>query len=427
MNKKDMKPGWVKAKVLNWLGFGLTDHEHWAALYGKESGTGIQVTAEKALTLSAVWACLRLVSQTIATLPLNLYEKQGNGRVVADRHDIHRLIRRKPNAMMTAPIFWEAMIGNAMLTGDGYAEKKRIGGRVVALELLSPAKLVIESSGGRRRYRYTDDDGTQRMIAQEDIFHIPGYTLNGKCGLSVISYGVEVFGSALAADSAAAATFKNGLMPTTFFKIEKALSPTQRTEFRDGGLKELSGALNAGKSPLLEGGMDVGQVGINPKDAQLLESRAFSIEEVCRWFGVPPSMIGHTDKASSWASSAESINLWFLQYGLRPWLKRIEEAIWDGLIVPADQPRYFAEFSVEGLLRADTKGRSELYASALQNGWLNRNEVRALENEPPIEGGDVHTVQSNLLPILKLGQEKQPDPVDVMAAKMLERSLNEQG
>lgn len=149
--------------------------------------------------------------------------------------------------------------------------------------------------------------------------------------------------------------------------------------------------------------MEVGTVGINPDDAQLLESRVFSIEEVCRWFGVPPSMIGCTDKASSWASSSEQLNLWFLQYGLRPWLKRIEQAIWLQLLTPAEQLRYYAEFNVEGLLRADTQSRTNFYSTALQNGWMNRNEVRRLENLPVIDGGEIFTAQSNLLPLDQLG------------------------
>ena len=149
-------------------------------------------------------------------------------------------------------------------------------------------------------------------------------------------------------------TFKNGLLPTTYFSLERVLRPEQREEFREG-LQGLSGSLNAGKAPLLEGGMKAETIGINPVDAQLLESRNFSVEEVCRWFGVPPSMVGGGDKASSWASSSESLNLWFLQYGLRPILKRIEMAIWDQLITPAEQVQLYAEFSVEGLLRDKTR------------------------------------------------------------------------
>lgn len=402
MKDKAKKPGRLKSAVIGWLGLG--DMGQWAAWHGRESHTGVTVTSEKALSLSAVWACTRLVSQTIATLPIGLYERKPDGsRKLADNLSIARLIHSKPSADMMAVTFWESIIGVALLNGNGFAEKKRIGGRIVALELLIIERLswrLLES--GAYRYTYTDDNGKQRTLEEDDVFHVPGFTLYGRFGMSVIKYGTEVMGSALAANQAASSTFKNGLMPTTYFKMEGTVKKEQRTEFRES-MKEVSGALNAGKSPLLEGGMDVGMVGINPADAQLLESRVFSIEEVCRWFGVPPSMIGATDKASSWASSSESLNLWFLQYGLRPWLKRVEQAIWDQLLTPVEQTKYYAEFSVEGLLRADTAARTSFYSTALQNGWMSRNEVRILENLPPVNGGEIYTAQSNLLPLDKLG------------------------
>lgn len=405
MNNKARDPRrGLKAVVLNWLGFGLTDYQQWAQLAGRESDTGITVTTEKALTLSAVWACTRLVSQTIATLPLSLYRRQpGTGRQLEDRHAIARIIHSRPNADMTATVFWEGMVARALLQGNAWAEKLRVGNRVVALEPLCNERFSWRcDSSGTIRFFYAERNGAQREIDSADLFHLPGFTFGDRFGLSVIHYGVQVFGSALAGNQAANKTFKNGLMPTTYFHMERVLQEKQREQFRDN-ITELSGALNAGKTPLLEGGMKVGNVGINPSDAQLLESRVYSVEEVCRWFGVPPTMIGGGDKASSWASSSEQLNLWFLKYGLRPWLKRIEDAIWSSLLTPAEQVDLYAEFSVEGLLRADTVARSQLYASALQNGWMNRNQVRGLENMGAIPGGEVFTVQSNLIPIDGLG------------------------
>lgn len=406
MKTRATKPGRIKSALLNWLGFGLTDTEHWAQWFGRESAAGVTVTADKALTLSAVWSCTRLVAQTIATLPLGMYERQADGSrlaVSATQLPVTRLVQAKPNADMTAVMFWEAIIGNALLQGNGFAEKKRIGSRIVSLELLCSERLCWRRlPDGAYQFTYTDFDGKQRIIPEDDIFHVPGFTLSGRFGLSVVKYGAEVFGSALAGNNAANATMKNGLMPTVAFQIERVLTKEQRADFRTS-VEAISGALNAGKSPVLEGGMTANMIGINPSDAQLLESRVFSIEEVCRWFGVPPSMIGATDKASSWASSSEQLNLWFLQYGLRPWLKRIEQAIWDGLLTPVEQQRFYAEFAVEGLLRADTAARTSFYSTALQNGWMSRNEVRRLENLPAVTGGEIYTAQSNLLPLDQLG------------------------
>lgn len=403
MKTKDQKPGRIKSAILNWLGFGLDSADHWTQWYGRESSSGVVVTTDKALTLSAVWACTRLVSQTIATLPIGLYERKADGSRAPADVPAAQLIRLKPNTDTTAVAFWESIIVHAALHGNGFAEKKRLGGRLVSLELLDSSRLTWRKlDSGRYEFQYTDDNGKVRVIPEADIFHVPGFTMHGRFGMSVIKYGAEAFGSALAGNQAANSTFKNGLHPTTYFKIDRVVDKSQREQFREN-VKALSGALNAGKTPLLEAGMEVGTVGINPDDAQLLESRVFSIEEVCRWFGVPPSMIGCTDKASSWASSSEQLNLWFLQYGLRPWLKRIEQAIWLQLLTPAEQLRYYAEFNVEGLLRADTQSRTNFYSTALQNGWMNRNEVRRLENLPVIDGGEIFTAQSNLLPLDQLG------------------------
>jgi HK97 family phage portal protein len=403
MSNKSAKSSRVKSAVLNWLGFGLTDVEQWQILYGRDSKSGTSVTADNAMTLAAVWACVRLVAQTIATLPVGVYRATETGREYVQKHPLNRVIRFKASNDMTATVFWECIAASAILRGNGFAEIERSGARIVGLDFLHPDRLTWRKlQAGGYEFTYIDDFGVRRVIDERDIFHVPGFTTCGPFGMSVIKYGVEVLGSALAANQAASSTFKNGLLPTTYFKMEKLLTPAQREEFREN-LKELAGSLNAGKQPLLEGGMDVGTVGINPKDAQLLETRAFTIEEVCRWFGVPPSMVGHTDKASSWASSAESLNLWFLQYGLRPWLKRIESSIWDRLLTPAEQADHYAEFNVEGLLRADTSGRTSFYSTALQNGWMSRNEVRRLENLPPVEGGDTYTAQSNLLPLDQLG------------------------
>jgi len=425
MKTKTNKPGRIKSAVLNWLGFGLGDTEHWTQWYGRESATGVVVTSDKALTLSSVWACARLVSQTISTLPIGIYERQQDGSRVNAQIPASTIVRARPNADTTAVTFWESIVAHALLNGNGFAEKKRVGGRLVALELLESTRLTWRKlESGAYEFQYVDDKGRIRKLADTDVFHIPGFTMSGRFGMSVIKYGAEVFGSALAGNQAANATFKNGLHPTTYFKMDRVVDKEQRKDFRDN-LKEISGALNAGKSPLLEAGMEVGTIGINPDDAQLLESRVFSIEEVCRWFGVPPSMIGSTDKASSWASSSEQLNLWFLQYGLRPWLKRIEQAIWAQLLSPVEQTRYYAEFSVEGLLRADTTARTSLYSTALQNGWMSRNEVRRLENLPPIEGGDIYTAQTNLLPLSQLGAGTESNAVRSALLHWLKEPTNE--
>ena len=405
MKTQSKKPGRIKAAVLNWLGVpvGLTDDAFWSS-FGT-TAAGQQVNERSVLQLSAVWACARIIAETISTLPLGLFERVGEGRRSASTHPIYTLVRSRPNAGSSAAVFWEAMIVSMLLRGNAFAEKRMIGGRLVSLEFLAPGRLSIgKDSKGNRRYRYTEKDGTQREILEAQIFRIPGFTIDGDWGLSVIEYGASVFGSALASNNAANSTFEKGLAPTVAFTMQQVLKKDQREEFR-ANLRAISGALNAGESPLLEGGMDAKTIGINPKDAQLLESRAFSVEEICRWFRVPPFMVGHSEKSTSWGTGIEQQMIGFLTFTLRPWLTRIEQAINKDLLSPVEQLRYYAEFSIEGLLRADSAGRASYLSTMVNNGLMTRDEGRAKENLP-LKGGnaDVLTVQTALIPIDQLGQ-----------------------
>ncbi|MDT4838482.1 phage portal protein, HK97 family [compost metagenome] len=405
MKNTPKKPGRLKAALLNWLGVpvGLTDEAFWNSFGTSVAGQAVNECS--VLKLSAVWACARLIAETISTLPLGLYQKTSDGRLSLSTHPLYEIIHSRPNADSTAVVFWEAMIVSMLLRGNGFAEKLFIGPRLVALNFLVPSRLSITRGlNGKRIYRYAERNGSQREIPERNIFRIPGFTLDGDWGLSAIEYGSQVFGSALAASNAANGTFERGLAPTVAFKMERILNKEQRAEFRDS-LAEVSGALNAGKSPLLEGGMDAKTIGINPKDAQLLESRAFSVEEICRWFRVPPFMVGQSDKSTSWGTGIEQQMIGFLTFTLRPWLTRIEQAINKDLLSPLDQQSIYAEFSIEGLLRADSAGRASYLSTMVNNGLMTRDEGRAKENLP-LKGGnaDVLTVQTALIPIDQLGQ-----------------------
>lgn len=401
MKNKASKPGLLKSALLNWLGFRFTDYPQWAEFYGRTTKSGERVTVDRAMRVSAVFACVRLIAQRIATLPLNLYRTTETGRELERKHPLSRLLRMKPNAKMTAPVFWEAVLSSILLQRGAYLEQRRgPTGSLSSIEFLHPCRVAKDGE----KYKYTERDGKIREIPASRVCYIPAFTTDGECGQSVIEYGLDVIGSAMAADGVAGSTFKNGLLPRVWFKYPKVLKQEQREEARTNIVERLSGPVNEGKPVILEADMEVGTIGINPSDAQLLESRGVSAEEICSLFGVPPTMIGRGDKASSWASSAENLNLWFLQYTLMPWMKRIEMAIWDSFLTPVEQLDLYAEYNFEGLLRGDSASRAAFYASALQNGWLNRNTVARLENAPEIPGGDIYTVQSNLIPLDKLGK-----------------------
>ncbi|MBI6780520.1 MULTISPECIES: phage portal protein [Pseudomonas syringae group] len=397
-----------QTSIIDWVGRSLSGGAGgiWAQTVGSTSTTGKTITVNKAMRLAACWSCVRLISETIATLPLGLYMRQADGgRKVASDNDLHWIINTNPNSRMTAVQFWEAVVASMLLRGNAFVEIVRIGGRIVALEFLLPNRMDLDvADNGEILYRYREKNGQLRDIAGSDMMHIPAFSLDGQIGLSPIAYGADVFGAAMSAEDVAGSTFKNGMHQTVAFEVNKTLSPKQRDDFRDY-VQRISGAMNAGKSPVLEEGVSAKVIGINPVDAQLLESREYSAEEICRFYMVDPTMVGYSDKASNWGTGLEQKLLRFLTFTLRSYMRRIEEGINRNLLTPAQRRQIYSEFSIEGLLRADSAARATLYSGMVQNGIYTRDECRMKENLPKMGGNaGVLTVQTNLSPIDKLGQ-----------------------
>ncbi|ALL39016.1 phage portal protein [Serratia marcescens] len=400
---KNKQPGRVKSALLNWLGvpISLTTGTFWQEWFGTSS-SGKVVTADKAMQLSAVWACIRLLSESVSTLPMKVYRREADGsRKLAQDHPAYQVLCRRPNLEMTPSRFMLMVVASICLRGNAFIEKKMIGRKLVALNPLLPQNMVVKRlDTGQLQYTYTEE-GKKRVIPVDRMMHIRGFGLDGVCGMMPLSSGRDVFGAAMAVDESAAKIFENGLQTSGYISSKVALNKEQRERLRQY-LAAFAGSKNAGKMMVLEGDLSYQNVTMNPEDAQMLESRAFSIEEICRWFRVPPFMVGHVTKQSSWASSVEGMNLIFLTNTLRPLLVNIEQEI-SRCLLDSDED-YFAEFSVEGLLRADSVGRAAYYTTALQNGWMSRNDVRRLENLPPIPGGEIYTVQLNLTPLEDLKQ-----------------------
>nr|WP_321269139.1 phage portal protein [Alcaligenes faecalis] len=407
MKQKAQKIGRVRAAVLGWLGapFGLTDVGAWARL-GASSSAGVQVNDQNILQLSAVWACARLISETIGTLPLGMHERSREGKRSAPQHSLDFILGVQPNADAISSVFWESVVAAMLLQGNAYCEKLMIGDRLAGLSFLHPARLsIMQRRDGSKEYRYIDDVGRQRIIDGARIWAIPGWSLDGKTGVSVIQYGAQVFGSALATDEAAGGTFKRGLMPTVWFKYPEKLRPEQREDAREFITSRAAGAVNAGKPVIMENGMEVGTIGINPRDAQLLESRAYGVEEICRWFRVWPGLIGHAANGQTmFGTGVEQMMTWFLMATINPLVRRIEQSIIKDLLTPAERLRYYPKFAVEGLLRADSAARGAFYSVMVNNGILTRDEVRELEDRAPMGGNAaVLTVQTALAPLDSLG------------------------
>ncbi|WP_223417706.1 phage portal protein [Shewanella inventionis] len=387
----------------------LTDGDFWSQLMAT-SKTGKTVNANTAMQLAAVWACVRRISETVAMLPLGLYERQSDGGRRQVQSSLSNVLSHRPNADMTSMQFWEAVLASMLLRGNAFIEVHRSGNEIIALDFLMPHRVDVDlADNGSLIYWYTSRKGKKRQILKQNMMHIPAFSLDGLIGLSTISYGANVFGGAMSAEDVSANTFKNGMTKTVAFKVDRVLRPEQRTEFREY-VKTITGAMNAGKSPVLEQGITPELIGINPIDAQLLESRNHSVEEICRWFLVDPSLIGYGGKDSNWGTGLEQKMIGFVTLTLSSWIRRIEQSIYINLLTPVQRQTQYAQYNLEALLRGDSTSRAEFYSKMTQNGIYTRDDCRVKENLPRRGGNaDVLTVQTNLSPIDKLGVQSESD------------------
>lgn len=374
---------------------------------GAGTDAGEIVTESSVLALSAVWACVNLLSGTISSLPLMVYKTSKDGaREVARDHALYRILHDSPNFDQTALDFWDFICASIELWGNGFARIERNAGKVSALVPINPALVSVRRlSNGSIEYRWADD-GKSYVGTDETILHIRGPGGNPLGGMSTLHFGRNTFGLARAADRAASGMFANGLRPSGVLTFEKFLSAENRAIAEKTLVEKFIGSVNAGRPMVLEGGTKWEQLTINPEDAQMLETRAFSVEEICRYFNVPPVMIGHTSKTTSWPTGVEQQGLILQKFTLRRRLKRIEQALVKQLLTPTDRAAGITiEFNLEGLLRGDSAARASFYTSGLASGWMTINEVRALENLPPVEGGNVPRMQMQNVPITEAGKE----------------------
>jgi HK97 family phage portal protein len=397
----------IVSKAVNWLKKSIAGAVTTlqSGYGGTDSYSGKVVNVQTAMQLAAVWACVRLISETIATLPLQVYERDAKGgRTLARDHWLYTILHDQPNANMTAVEFWEAVVAQLCLWGNAYCLKTYAGSKIISLDPLKPNLMQVKTDlNGDLIYLYTTSKGV-KTYTEAEVWHIKGFGIDGLIGLSPVSYARNSLGSSISADEASGKVFANGLRAGGALKMGQILNAAQRKEIRESLAEQLAGTSNTGKLMVLEGGAEYQPLSMNPEDAQMLGTRAFHVEEICRWFRVPPFMIGHSEKSTSWGTGLEQQMIGFLTFALRPYLSRIEQGIKKSLLPPAERTRFHSEFSLEGLMRADSAGRAALYASAAQNGWMTRNEIRELENWPPVEGGNELTVQSNLVPLSLLGK-----------------------
>ena len=370
------------------------------------TAAGQSVNERSAMQMSAVYACVRILSEAIAALPLHFYRyNDTGGKEKALDHPLYPLLHDEPNPEMTAFSFRETLMTHLLLWGNGYAQIIRNGrGEVVALYPLMPDRMAVDRDArGRIYYEYTRSDSdvntlgkkSSVLLLPEDVFHIPGLGFDGLVGYSPIAMAKQAVGLGLACDEYGASFYQNGAQPGGVLEHPGVVKNPQRV--RDSWNAIYQGAKNAHKVAILEEGMSYKPISINPQEAQFLETRKFQIDEIARIFRVPPHMVGDLDKSSF--SKIEQQSLEFVKYTLSPWIARWEQAIHRALLLPDEKPRYFARFNVEGLLRGDYQSRMNGYAVARQNGWMSANDIRELENLdriPAEAGGDLYLINGNM-------------------------------
>ncbi|MCK1503873.1 phage portal protein [Bradyrhizobium sp. 18] len=379
---------------------------------GDARPAGEEVTPSSVLGLSAAWACVNLIAGTIATLPLMVYRTKKDGsREVAKDHPLYRILHDNPNTDQTAVDYLEFVQSSLEFWGNSYSRIVRSGEKPVSLLPIRPDIMSVDRDDrGRVRYRWSED-GQYFERFDDTVLHIRGFGGGPLGGLSTLSFARDTFGLAMATDRAARETFRNGMRPAGQFVFKEFLTPDQREQLDERLTNKYLGAINAGRPYIAEGGAEYKPISINPDDAQMLETRGFSVDEVCRFFGVPPFMIGHTEKSTSWGTGLAEQVLGFQKFNLRRRLKRIEQSMEKRLLTPADRAAgVVIEFNLEGLLRGDSAARAAYYGAGLKDGWLNINQVCAWENLPPVEGGDVNRVQMQNVPLTEAGKEPAATP-----------------
>lgn len=380
-------------------------------LFGRTT-SGKTVNERTALQTTAVYACVRILSETIASLPLHVYRYTEGGKAKDTEHVLYTLLHDEPNPDMTSFVFRETLMSHLLIWGNAYAQILRDrSGQVIGLYPLLPDQMSVHrSEKGKLFYvynRYEEDNPNFQekgsiVLSQEEVLHIPGLGFDGLIGYSPIALAKNAVGMTLACEEYGASFFGNGANPGGVLEHPGILKDPAKV--RDSWNAVYQGTRNAHKVAVLEEGMSYKQIGIPPDEAQFLETRKFQINEIARLFRIPPHMVGDLEKSSF--SNIEQQSLEFVKYTLDPWVVRFEQALKKSLLLPEEKKTHFIKFNVDGLLRGDYQSRMNGYAIGRQNGWLSTNDIRELEELnpiPPEEGGDLYLINGNMTKLKDAG------------------------
>lgn len=387
-------------------------------LFGRTT-SGKPVNERTAMQTTAVYACVRILAEAVASLPLHVYEYQDDGgkKLVHD-HPLYYLLHDEPNPEMTSFVFRETLMSHLLIWGNAYAQIIRDGaGRVLGLYPLLPDKMDVQRDDrGNIYYVYSRNSDENPMFKEygdirlkaEEVLHIPGLGFDGLIGYSPIAMAKNAVGMTLACEEYGASFFANGANPGGVLEHPGVLKDPSKV--RESWNSVYRGVNNAHKIAVLEEGMKYQQIGIPPEEAQFLETRKFQINEIARLYRIPPHMIGDLDKSSF--SNIEQQSLEFVKYTLDPWVIRWEQSLQRSLLLPGEKGKYFIKLNVDGLLRGDYQSRMNGYAVGRQNGWFSANDIREMENMNPIpdeQGGNLYLINGAMTKLEDAGAFAKTD------------------
>ncbi|MBR2769918.1 MAG: phage portal protein [Solobacterium sp.] len=382
-------------------------------VFGK-ADSGVTVDEKSAMQIATVYACVRLLAESVAQLPLHLYRETGDGsREKAKDHPLYRILYREPNVEMSSFSYWEAVMTHLLLWGNSYSQIIRDGKNgVLSLYPLLPENVEIDRTDKGELYyiyhAYTNEVPGEKnkdiIFRKDEVFHIPGLSFNGLVGFSPIAMMKNSLGTTMAVEKYGSAFFKNGAQPSGVLEHPGILKNPEK--LRENWTQVYGGANNAHKVAVLEEGMTYKPISLPPEDSQFLSTREFGVEEICRIFRVPPHMVQDLKRATF--SNIEHQSIDFVVHTLDPWLVRIEKAIVKDLLLEDEKDEYYPKFNVDGLLRGDYKSRMDGYSVGISTGIMSPNEARQKENMPPLEeeeGGDFHIVNGTFIRLKDVGAQ----------------------
>jgi len=377
----------------------LRDKDSWFTNWltgGMTTDAGVSINNNTAMQISTVFACIRIISEDVGKIPLQVFRKEKNGRQRDDSHPLNNIFNNNPNPEMTAMSFRQTLMGHVLAYGNGYAEIVRDAtGQVAALWPLLPDRVTPKrDSNGLLYYEYKNVDGTTTSLSQSKIFPIPGFSFDGIQGYNVIHYARQSLGLARAAERFGAKFFGNGAKSTGVIEVPGRLTEKAFKNLKTSVEQQISGD-NIHRMLLLEEGAAFKPVSLSPEDSQFLETRQFSIPEVCRWFRMPPHKVADLSRATF--SNIEHQSLEYVSDTLMSWFVRWEQAISRSLLTPQErQAGLYLKHNANALLRGDIQARYNAYGRGINDGWLLRNEARELEELNPLDGLDEPLVPLNM-------------------------------